>query len=142
MTTQWLWRIYLFIRSIDNTAQNRTAFASVFVNGGSMETLANEHRMFDNAVRFSISGNEPAQVFGISTVAKSSMRDDLKAVLDSLTNARYGVVASVVHGSWEENKLALTNFPIIPNGQIVTWQNALTFLNNEFGLQVIETEEI
>lgn len=140
MTTTWLWRIYLFIRQQDNTAQNRTNFANAFVDNGSLETLVNERKLFNSVVRLSISGNEPAQVFGISTVAKTSMRNDLKTVLDGLTNARYGVVASVAHSSWQENELAITNFPVTPSGQIVTWQNVLTFLNNEFGLQVIEPD--
>ncbi len=136
--TQWVWRLYLFVRSADNTAQNRTDFAGAFVNGGSMETLANERKLFNGAVRFSTTGNEPIQAFGINTAAKESMRDALKAVLDNLTNARYAVVANVAHGQWEENELALTNFPVAPSGQIVTWQTALTFLENEFGLQIIE----
>ena len=140
MITNWLWRIYLFIRAVDNTVQNRINFANAFVNGGSLETLANERKLFNGVTRFSTTGNEPVQVFGISTAAKASMRDDLKAVLDGLTNARYAVVASVAHGSWEENELALTNFPVTPSGQIVTWQTALTFLENEFGLQEIEAE--
>ncbi len=138
--TDWLWRLYLFIRSIDNTAANRTAFAEAFTNNGSGETAANERKLFEGAVRFSFSGNEPAQAFGINTAAKKEMRDDLKTVLDGLTDARYGVVANIAHGPWQENELALTNFPVTPSGQIVTWQTALTFLENEFGLQVIPTE--
>ncbi len=135
--TDWLWRIYLFIRAVDNTAQNRTDFANAFVNNGSMETLVNERKLFNGAVRFSMDGNEPVIAFGINTAAKKEMRDDLKVILDNLTNARYAVVANIAHGQWQENELALTNFPITPSGQIVHWQNALTFLDNEFGLQVI-----
>lgn len=143
MTTQWLWRIYLFIRSVDNTAQNRTDFAEAFVNNASMETVVNERKLFDAAVRFSVTGDEPATALGINTAAKKEMRDDLKIVLDNLTNARYAVVANIAHGSWEEHELALTNFPgVTPSGQIVSWQTALTFLENEFGLQVIPSEEI
>lgn len=138
--TDWLWRIYLFIRQQDNTAQNRTNFANAFVNNGSGETLVNERKLFNNVVRFSTTGEEPAQVFGISTTAKTSMRGDFKTVLDNLANARYAVVANVPHGLWAENELALTNFSITPSGQIVTWQNALTYLNNEFGLFVISEE--
>ncbi len=137
--TDWLWRIYLFIRQQDNTAQNRNDFANAFVNGGSLETVANERKLFNSAVRFSTTGNDPVQAFGINTAAKKSMRDDLKDVLDNLTDARYAVVANVAHGSWQENELALTNFPsITPSGQIATWQSALTLLENEFGLLVIE----
>lgn len=136
--TDWLWRGYLFIRSVDNTAQNRTDFANAFVDNGSMETVLNERKLFNGVTRFSTTGNEPVIAFGINTAAKKEMRDDLKVILDNLTNARYTVVANVAHGPWEENELALTNFPVTPSGQIVTWETALTFLNNEFGLQVIE----
>ncbi len=138
--TDWLWRLYIFIRAVDNTAANRTAFASAFVNNGSGETTANERKIFDIVVRLSISGNEPAQAFGVNTAAKLSMRDDLRTLLDGLTDGRYAVVANITHGPWQENELALTNFPVTPSGQIATWKAALTFLENEFGLQVIPGE--
>ncbi len=137
--TEWLWRLYLFIRIVDNTESNRTAFANAFVNNGSLETVDNERKLFDSAVRFSTTGNEPAQALGINTAVKKSMRDEMKVILEGLTNARYAAVANVAHGTWEENELALTNYSgITPNGQIVTWDKALTFLFNDFGLLVIE----
>ncbi len=135
--TNWLWRVYLFIRSVDNTLTNRNAFAAAFVDNGSMETMANERKLFGGATRFSLTGNDPVQAFGVNTAAKKEMRDDLKDVLDSLTNGRYAVVANIAHGPWQEHELALTNFPVVPAGQIVTWSVALTYLENEFGLIVI-----
>ncbi len=131
MTTQWLWRGYLFIRSVDNTAQNRTDFANAFANNGSMETVVNERKLFDGAIRFSTTGEDPVQAFGINTAVKKDMRDDLKAILDNLTNARYAVVANVAHGQWEENELALTNFPgVTPSGQIANWIRITTRITN------------
>lgn len=142
MTTQWLWRIYLFVRVVDNTAQNRTDFANAFVNNGSLETAENEAKLFNSVVRFSTTGEEPAQAFGINTAAKKSMRDDLKVILDNLTNARYAAVANIAHGQWQENELALTNFPVNITGQIVTWQTAVTYMDDVFNLKVIQSEEL
>lgn len=135
--TDWKWRIYLFVRAADDTAGNRQAFAEIYVNNGSGESLADEKRMLDSVVRLSTTGQEPAQAFGVNTVAKTSMRGAFKALLDALTNARYAAVASVAHGQWQEHELVLTNFPVTPSGQIVTWERALQYLEAEFGLKVI-----
>ena len=140
MATEWKWRIYLFVRAIDVTASNRSAFANIYVNNGSGESLEDERKMFDSVVRLSASGNEPAQAVGINTVAKTSMRDGFKSLLDSLTNARYAVVASVGLPGYQENELVLTNFDVTPNGQIVSWDMALEYIESEFGLVVIRQE--
>lgn len=140
--TEWKWRIYLFVRAADDTAGNRQAFAEAYVNNGSDESLDNEKKMLDSVVRLSTTGQEPAQAFGVNTVAKTGMRGAFKALLDAFTNARYAVVANVAHGQWQEHELVLTNFPVTPNGQIVEWQDALAYLENEFGLQVIQPATI
>ncbi len=143
MTTQWLWQLYAFIRAVDDTPTNRTLFANVFVDNGAGEILANEEKIFDISVRLSTTGNEPAQALGISATVKKSMRDDFQAILDGFTNSRYAGVANVAHGQWEENELAITNYSgVTPEGQIVTWEKALTFLFNDFGLIVIEVPAI
>ena len=140
MTTEWKWRIYLFVRAVDVIPANRTAFANIYVNNGSGESLADERKMFDTVVRLSASGNEPAQAVGINTVAKTSMRDEFKSLLDSLTNARYAVVASVESLSYQESELVMTNFDVTPNGQIVSWNKALNYIEKEFGLVEIQQE--
>lgn len=140
MTTLWKYRIMLFVRASDVTPANKQAFADIYVNGGSGETIEDEKKMFNTMVRLSTSGEEPAQAFGVSTAAKLSMRDGFKALLDGLTNARYAIVANTDLLNYADNELMMTNFPITPSGQIVTWNKALNYIENEFGLKVIIPE--
>ena len=141
MTTDWKWRLMLFIRAIDKTTANRQAFAEIYVNNGSLETLEDELKMFISTVHLSITGEEPTKAFGISTPAKTAMKDEFKILLDGLTNARYAIVANTKLPNWEDGELVLTNFDVVPNGQNVSWQDALQFIQNEFGFQVIIEEE-
>ena len=132
----------LFVRAIDATLANKQAFADIFVNNGSGETIEDEKKMFDNTVRLSMNGEEPAQALGVSSAVKLSMRDGLKTLLDGLTNARYAVVANTDLPNYDDGELMLTNFPVTPNGQIVSWQNALIYIENGFGLKVIEAADL
>ena len=141
MTTDWKWGLMLFIRAVDNTSSNRQAFAEIYVNNGSLETLEDELKMFISTVRLSSTGREPAKVFGISTPAKTIMKDEFKSLLDGFTNARYVIVANTKLPNWEDGELVLTNFDVTPNGQNVSWQDALQFIQNEFGFRVIIEEE-
>ena len=141
MATEWKWRIYLFVRAADATAANRQTFAEIYSNNGSGETVEDELKMFLTVVRLSTTGNEPAQAFGINTVAKTAMRDEFKSLLDTLTNASYAVVASVELPGYQEHELVMTNFDVTLNGQIVAWDAALRYIENEFGLVVIQPED-
>ena len=138
MTTDWKWRLMLFIRAVNDTSSNRQAFAEIYVNNGSLETLEDELKIFISMVRLSSTGKEPAKAFGISTPAKTTMKDEFKILLDGLTNARYAVIANTKLQNYQDGELVLTNFDVEPNGQIVTWENALQFIQNEFGFQVIK----
>ena len=142
MTTEWKWRIYLFVRAVDATPENKAALANIYVNNDSGQTFDDEMRMFLNLTRLSVSGELPVQVFGINTVAKTAMREGFKSLLDTLTNARYAVVASVELPGYQEHELVMTNFPVTPSGQIVSWKNALKYIENEFGLVVIPPAEV
>ena len=134
--TDWQWRVYFFVRAVDATLANRNALAQIYVSNGGMETRVNEKRMFDNPVKLSTTGNLPAQAYGFNGPAKMAMRNGFKALLDTLTDARYGVVR---HG---DLGLVLTNMPgIIPTDQTVTWETALQRMFQEFGLQVIPSVE-
>lgn len=132
----------LFVRAVDNTPANRQALAQVFVDGGSGQTLADELEMFDNVAGFSLSGQPPAQAFGINTAAKATMRDGFINLLQQLTNARYAVIANtnMTERQLADTELFATNFPITINGQLVTWTTALNYLENEFGLLPIIPE--
>lgn len=141
--TEWKWRIMLFVRAADNTPANRQAFSQIFVDGGSGESLENEEKIFDSAVRLSTTGQLPAQAFGVSTAAKGTMRTAIKALLDSLTNARYVVVANTTLPQYADGELIDTNFDgLTPSGQIFTWQDTLDFIFAEFGVQPIVPETI
>lgn len=133
--TEWRWRAYFFIRAVDATAQNKNTLAQIYVDHGGMEIPVNELKMFTAPVKLSTTGELPAQAFGFNSPVKLEMRDDFKALLDTLTGARYGIVR------YDDLGLVLTNFPgIAPTGQVVTWETALQRLNAEFGLQVIQPE--
>lgn len=139
--TEWKWRIYLFVRAVDATPANKQALAQIYVDGGSGETLENEARLLDSVTGFSQIGQPPAQAYGVNLTAKTGMRDAFKALLDGLTNARYGVVANTDLPNYSEGELVLTNWPgIIPNGQIVTWEQAKQLVMDEFGLVEITPE--
>ena len=138
--TEWKFRIYLFMRVSDITELVKDDFVSIFVDNGSMESAADERKMFDSVTRLSMSGEEPAQVYGVNTAAKTDMRDGFKALLDTLPDARYVVVANTTLPSYADGEFILTNFDVdpLPVGKVVTWDQALNFLNREFGLIVIQ----
>jgi len=142
--TLWKYRIYLFVRAVDATAQNKAAFGAIFADNGSLETPENEARVFDNCVRLSVSGEAPAQAFGVNTAIKAGMQQPLRDFLDTLTNARYVVVANTELPQYRDGEFILTNFPDPdpdPTGNVVSWEATLQFLNREFGLQVIKDSD-
>lgn len=139
--TNWKWRVYLFMRVVDVTAQVKNAVAHLFVDNGGLETLDNESKMFDGVVKFSQTGDEPAIAYGVSFVAKSDMKDAFVNFLQAYPNARYVVSANTELPNWADGELIATNFDVTPNGQIVDWSKIIKFLENEFGLIPI-TEEI
>lgn len=141
--TEWKYRMYLFVRAIDATAANKEALAGILVNNGSGESLENERKMLNNVMKFSINGEEPPQVYGICTAVKMEMRDAFASFIQGLINARYVVVANTKRlVGYQDEELILTNFDIEPNGQIVTKEAVLHYLENEYGLNEIIKEEI
>ena len=142
--TDWKYRIYLFVRAVDATSENKRAFAQIFVDNDGLETLQNELRAFDAPVKLSVSGELPAQAYGLNTAVKPAMRDGLKTFLDGLTNARYVVVANTELRNYRDGEFVMTNFvdpDSDPTGKIVSWEATLRFLNREFGLQVIKDSD-
>ncbi len=137
----WQWRVMFVVRAADATTANRNTIAQTYVDHGGMETLNNELRMFTSPVKLSTTGNLPAQAYAFNTPAKTAMRSDFKGLLDTLTNARYVVVANKPTNGFRDGEFVLTNVPgLTPSGQIITWDNVLTYLFNEFGLRVIQPE--
>lgn len=141
--TLWKWRMFLFVRAVDATATNKAAYGAIFANNGSLETAENEARVWDNCVRLSVSGETPAQAFGVNTAIKAGMQQALRDFLDTLTNAKYVVVANTTLANFADGEFILTNFvdpTPDPVGHLVTWNRTLEWLDTEFGLQVINEE--
>lgn len=82
MATEWRYRLILIAHVNANTLANRQAFAGAFVNNGSRETLANEMKMFGNAVKLALASTPTVhRAFAISVPVKAAMRDALLAVI-------------------------------------------------------------
>lgn len=142
MITDWKYCLYIVVRSDLVTVPRKTALAKLFSDNGSGETEANEAKMFDSAVRLSVSGNEPVQAFGLYTPVKESMRGAIKTLIETLnTNfpggAFVAITASIAHDNLLEGELIFTNHASGKQfeGQVVTPQNILNFLN----LKVIQS---
>jgi hypothetical protein len=138
--TEWKWRLFLFVRAADATAENKLAFGHIFADNTSGETVENESRLLDAVVRLSTSGEAPAQVFGINTAVKADMRTALQAFLDTLSQSRYYGVANITLPNYGMGDLLKANGGSGVIGEPFTWQDALDDLYNERGLQVIVTE--
>jgi len=138
LMTLWKWRLFLFVRAGDNTAENRQTFAHIFADNTSGESVENESKLFNAVVRFSVSGELPAQVLGINTCVKTDMRDAMEAFLDTLTLSRYYAVANVDLPNFDAGELLKANGGSGVIGQPFTWQDALDDLYAERGLQVID----
>ena len=144
MTTQWIWRIYLFVRATDATNANKTALAQIYVDGGAGETLANEKRMFDSVVRLSPTGAEPATVFGINLTAKQGMKDDFLAFFAGLSpQTAWAALTNTAYNDFADGEVLAVSDTLDPTfvGTTATWQNALAYLRNQYGLKVIPPPE-
>lgn len=135
--TDWKWDLYLIVPKASVNASVITTFAQIYVTGGSGETLANEKKCFDSVVRLSLSGAMPVTHYGLSTPVKPAMLAPFVALLNSLSGCS---AVGVAHTD-------LTNHPIheviqstmagVTEGQILTWDQTLQYLNTQWGLKVI-----
>lgn len=137
--SDWKWRVFLFIRAADATAENKQAFAEIFANNGSMETIENELRMADSAIHLSTSGSAPAQVFGVNTLVMADMRAALQTFVNGLSLSRWYAVANVELANFAPGELVASNGGAAVEGEVWTWDDALADLYDERGLLVIET---
>jgi hypothetical protein len=136
--SNWKVRIMLFVRAADNTAQNRQAFADIFVNNGSMETTENEGRLFDSAIRLSATGADPVQALALETaLLLPPMRDAMRAFLDTLPQARYYVIANIDTAQYTAGDFIDSNKVGLEWSGAFTMQDALADIETERGLVVI-----
>ena len=105
------------------------------MDNGSGETHEHESKMFNNAVRLSFTGDEPADALAINTAAKGDMRDGLKTFVTGITGARWYVVAAVDLPSWNAGELIQSSRAAVDDqiGSQFTFADAL----DDLGLQVI-----
>lgn len=148
MTTDYKWRTALFVYANQNTPDNRTTLATI-ISAASGETVENERKLFDYAVRLSTTGALPVQVFGIDLGCTATMRDDMRTFLDTLPplQVRYYVRANTTLPQNFDGKLLLTNKDAAGQPDIVgvapwdtqpfSMQDALADLYTERGLQEI-----
>lgn len=151
MASSWKVRMMLFVRAVDNTAENRQAFGEIFANNGSGESVANESKLLDAVIRLSTSGELPAQALGLETaLLLPDMRDDIRDFLDTLTQSRYCVIANIPLAQYFQGELIEDNKGAVSLPTLVgvppwdttpfTMQDALADLFTERGLQVIPDE--
>jgi hypothetical protein len=146
--SNWRWILIFFVRADDVTPENKAVFAAIFSDNGSGETYENEAKLFDSVLRLSVSGELPAQVFGIVVPVKPVMREALEDFIETVPQSRYyGVRNLVLNGNQFVGQLLKTNDaiePLVVPGEPpwdttpFTLQDALDDLYADRGLQLIE----
>lgn len=142
MTTDWKFRLFLFVRAVDATNANKQALAAIYTDNGSGEALADELKMFDSVVRLSTTGTEPAQVLGINLTAKPGMKDEFVALLNGLTDPTWAVLANTTFDGYGDSEVIAVSPTLNPNfvGLVVSWRQALDYLESQYGLIEIPAE--
>ena len=136
--TEWKWRLYLFVLASDNSATNRNAFANIFVDNASGESVEDERKVLDRVMRLSTSGNVPAQVLGVSTLAKAAMRDELRDFVDGLSQSLWFVTSNQRDNM--DALLATNDADVVVSGQTWMIADCLARLDALRGLQEISDE--
>jgi hypothetical protein len=139
--TYWKWHLYLFMKAADADQAMVAEFARIYVENGSGELLENEKKFIDCIKKYSLSGETPVQVYGVGLPVMISMREEFLAWIHSHPEAYYVVTSNTDLNGYKDNELVLTNFEIVPNGQIVDWTMIDEYLLHEFGLREIKIEE-
>lgn len=144
MVTQWQYRLILIAPDAANTQVNRNAFAQVFVDEGSGESLADEKLMFTNAPRLALASAPTVQVArGCSVAVKGSMRTALQSAfstintpLASVNKLRWYAIANVDLPQHSTGWLLATNYGSTAGvvDTPFTWQDAL----DDFNLVVMD----
>ena len=135
--SEWLGRMDIMARAVDNTPANRQIYGAIFADHGSLETQENESKGLDAVVRYSVSGDpaNPVQVFGVSTLIKPAMWGPLKLFLNSLADARWFVSANVdltyQNAAYKAGQLVETNSAFVTVGQPFDRDHALATVNAE-----------
>lgn len=136
--SNWKIRLMLFVRAVDVTVENKITFGTIFSANGSGETAENESRLLDKTTRLSVSGEEPAQVFGINTaILLPDMRIAVRNFINTLPQVRYYIVSNIDTDYYNEGDYIESNKDGLVWLGGFTWQDALNDLYTERGLRVI-----
>jgi hypothetical protein len=113
--SEWTHWLYLIVRATDNTQQNRDAMAAI-VAATSGESVEDEKKMFQSAVRFGVGGTGDVVAFGLRMPVKPSMRLALlDFVNNQLTNPRWYVARNCVKAAGQfTHQLTHTNDNVAP----------------------------
>ena len=145
MATEWKWIIYIFFNK-DSVMEDLMDDVTRVIATYSGESLEDEERMWDAPLKFSPTGVEPANVYGISFPAKKEMKDEIIKLLSPYPKLRYVLLSNTDIGGYDDRELITTNLTITPIGQKVEYDNVKEFMYDEFGLKEIlppdEEEEI
>lgn len=147
MTTEWIGRAYIAVPESAINDTLKTNFAQRFVDGGCMETLANEMKLLDSHVKLSRNGQLPIEARTINTPIRPAMLSSLVLLAQTITNSRVMVVlaedmtidlgngfgsraylANEVYRTNGNVKMAFNS--VDGRGAIVTWSQWLTGLGN------------
>lgn len=135
----WAYKILLFIREADVVLDNKTSFATIFINNGSGETINNEKLLFDVYARLSTSGSLPVEMRGVEMCAKDTMIDGFRSLVEGLTNGRYLVISNTQTEAYADRELISHNFvtasPTV--GNVVNWSDAIDFIGTELEMALI-----
>ena len=139
--TAWTRRLIFFMRTADISAAERRLLRRAFSRNGSGETEADEDKAFDNPAKFSLTGNDPAQVIAINTLAKPAILRALRVRADVLPQALWYVVGNET--GVNDGVLLRTNDPdVTPAGQTWDWQDAIARVDALRGLKPIVEDVI
>lgn len=146
--SNWKIRMMLFVRAVDVTHESKAVFGAIFANNGSGETIVNESKLFDAAIRLSASGELPAQAFGLETaLLLPDMRADMIAFLDTLPQSLYYVIANTELPQFFAGELIQDNRDPTLAGvppwdtEVFTMADALADIEDERGLIVIPDDD-
>ena len=138
MTPDWKYRLYLFVRATDVTNTNKILLAGIYVLNGSGETLENELKMFDGSIKLSDG------IIGLNLTATQPMLDQIMRLVSSLSDPIWIVTANTTLPDYADGSV-ISISPNLPQdvvGRVISWNDVLTIIEDQFGLRELTPDEI
>jgi len=130
--TEWTKRLIFLMRVSDLSAAERQTLRRAFSNNDSGERETDEDKMFDAPAIFSTTGELPAQVLAINTLAKPAMLTALRGRMEVLPQAIYYVIDN--RTATRGQLLATNDGGVTVTGQPWDWLDVLARLFTLRGL--------